>query len=90
MKWRRGEQGCIPIFVTLILAARVDTPAVANDQHYRTSHMSRTLPTKGKNDKWFFLSINPNRKSNENASQLLRVLFARPFAAVVDRRYRGR
>jgi len=48
----REERG-VSILVALVPAARIDAPAVANDEHHRTSHISRTLPMNEKIDKRF-------------------------------------
>jgi hypothetical protein len=54
MEWSRREQGGITVFLSLALPARINAPAVAYDEHYRTSHTSRTLPMNERMDKRFF------------------------------------
>ena len=44
MKRRSREQSRIAILFTLFFPARINPPAVANDEHHRASHTSRTLP----------------------------------------------
>ena len=38
VKWRAREQGGVAVFFALFLSARVDAPAVANDEHDRLRH----------------------------------------------------
>src|SRR2546430_11084668 len=52
---RRGcEQGCVAVLFALLGAARIDAPPVANDEHHRASHVSRTLPM---NETWTSSSL---------------------------------
>src|SRR5215471_8911601 len=44
VKRRRREQRRVPVIFTLIAAAGIDTPSVANNEHHGASHTSRTLP----------------------------------------------
>ena len=57
MKRRRREQRCVPVIFTLIAAAGIDAPSVANNEHHGASHTSRTLPMNKKIDKQFFVPI---------------------------------
>ena len=55
---RRGcEQGCVAVLFALLGAAGIDAPPVANDEHHRASHVSRTLPMNENVDKQFFVSV---------------------------------
>jgi len=47
------EQRGVSILITFFPATRIDPPAVANDEHYRTRHNSRTLLVNEKIDKRF-------------------------------------
>jgi hypothetical protein len=53
VKRRSREQSRIAILFTLFFPARIDAPAVANDEHHRASHTPRTLPMNEKIDKRF-------------------------------------
>src|SRR5438105_2501968 len=50
VKWSSGEERGVAVFLSLGLAAGIDTPAVANDQHYRAGH-ARTVTTNGSHRK---------------------------------------
>ena len=55
---RRGrEQGCVAVLFALLGTAGIDAPPVANDEHHRASHVSRTLPMNENVDKQFFVSV---------------------------------
>ena len=68
--WR--EQRGIAVLFPLLSAAGIDAPAVANDEHHRASHISRTVPM-NENDGQAVLCFHRN---------------FRTFAAVKDRRYK--
>src|ERR1043166_597113 len=42
VKWRRREQCRVPVTLTLLVPAGIDAPAVANNEHHRRGHVSRT------------------------------------------------
>jgi hypothetical protein len=54
VKRRPRKERCVRIFFALISTARIDAPAIANNEHNRTSHMRGILPTIPKVDKRFF------------------------------------
>ena|SRR5437667_11294872 len=54
MKRRVREKRRVSVFLAFFLTAGIDAPAIANDEHDRTSHTRRTLPTIIAIDKWFF------------------------------------
>jgi hypothetical protein len=55
---RRGrEQCCVAVLFTLLRAAGIDAPPIANDEHYGASHVFRTLPMNENKDKQFFGSV---------------------------------
>src|SRR4029453_4932871 len=54
MKRRLREKRCVRIIFELLSTARIDAPAIANDEHNRTRHMRGTLQTILKVDKRFF------------------------------------
>jgi hypothetical protein len=59
VKRRPREERRVRIFFTLLSTTGIDSPTIANDEHYRPSHMRGTLPTISKLDKPFFLLLPP-------------------------------
>jgi hypothetical protein len=63
MKWSGREQRGVSILIALVPSARIDAPAVANNQHHRASHTSRTLLMNQKIDKRFHVVAGLTRLS---------------------------
>src|SRR5438874_6900283 len=57
VKWRGRDQCRVAVLFTLVESAGIDAPPVANDEHHRASHVSRTLPMNENVDKQFFVSV---------------------------------
>src|SRR5215471_14869779 len=56
VKRRRREQRRITVTLALPGSAGIDAPAVANNEHHRSGHTSRTLPMNAPTDKQFFVT----------------------------------
>src|SRR5882724_880334 len=99
MKRCLREECCVRIFFALLSTARIDAPAIANNEHNWTSHMRGTLPTIPRVDKRFFFrrfafcearaemikAIAAPRKLSR-LQHLISISLI--FATVTDRRYR--
>ena len=57
MKRRVRQQSSVAIFLALFAPAGIDAPAVANDEHDRASHTSRTVSMNKRIDKRFFQEV---------------------------------
>jgi hypothetical protein len=51
VKRRPREKGGVAILFALLPTARINTPAITNNEHNWARHMRRTLPVIGKIDK---------------------------------------
>ena len=54
VKRRVSEQRGVSVLLAFFPTARVNSPAIANDENDRVRHIGRTLPTISKIDKQFF------------------------------------
>jgi hypothetical protein len=54
VKGRGREQCRVAVLLTLVGSSGINAPTVANNKHYGTSHVSRTLPTNDNLDNQFF------------------------------------